>query len=224
MCVKSSKQKSSSIGSDRACAARQRPAYQPIWRACVHNRICKHTDVHRKHEVLFQRVLSWLEQEAGKTRCAALLPKTSLLFPLEPFPRSAERWVAVLFILDRNVLNIEGFQVQIRQRWCEPSNGRNFLPLLMKGRILATCVGVEFKTNHSPLLVLITWLKGLNKLNVVMTVTSKMQFQVKAAGAGNAKLFKNANIFLYSSDLKDVNSNAHNFISLISCLSIFIEV
>lgn len=160
MCVKSSKQKSSSIGSDRACAARQRPAYQPIWRACVHNRTCKHTDVHRKHEVLFQRVLSWLEQEAGETRCAALLPKTSLLFSLKPLPRSAERWVAVLFILDRNVFNSEGFQVQIGRCWYEP--------------ILATSVWVEFNTNHSPLLVLITRLKGLNKWNVVMAVTSKM--------------------------------------------------
>lgn len=174
MCVKSSKQKSSSIGSDRACAARQRPAYQPIWRACVHNRICKHTDVHRKHEVLFQRVLSWLEQEAGETHCAALLPKTSLLFSLKPFPRSAERWVAVLFILDRNVFSIEGFQVQIRRCWYEPINSKNFVPLYMKGRILATYVWVEFKTNHSPLLVLITWLKRLNKWNVIMAVTSKM--------------------------------------------------
>ena len=70
MCEKSSKQKSSSIGSDRTCAAMQRPAYQPIWRACVHKRIClqhKHTvwdlDLQRKYNTVVQLKaddLNWL--------------------------------------------------------------------------------------------------------------------------------------------------------------------
>lgn len=53
---------------------------------------------------------------------------------------------------------------------------------------------------------------------------SNLKNIVSSSKAVNAKLFKNANKFLHSSDLKYVNSNAHNFISLISCLSIFIGV